>query len=263
MDTKIKHPHRDAFPTLIILTALSVIVTLLGGILAWLRILSIPAVPYIAGSFGLFCGVILVIVWLLGLNQMRRTAAFLASDRVLVRWTYTPEEWDTIRCQRQETTRGDWKLALGCLTVIFAITGALTGVLIGLDDDLGTVLLDGALGLFVGGLIGGILGLAVGGGNALGAWLAYRDLHPEQIALGASEIFANDQYFRSHAPYRYILKAYWDSEDTAFLLYDLWNPKPRGGSEETWSIYVPSRMHAAVEAVLSQIVIDKAAEKTE
>lgn len=253
METRIKHPHRDALPTLLALTVLSAGVGLLGGLFTWLDVLPSPVILYVAGAMGLFFGMVLVIIWLLGLNQMRRIAAFLGSDRVLVHWTYTPEEWADLRQRRYDATRGDWKVALGCLTVLFAITGGLTGVLIGLDESLVAAAVTGALGLLFGGVAGGLLGLAVSGGNVLGAWLAARDPRPEQVALGASEVFANDQYFRSHPPGRYVRQVSWDPEDANTLLCDIWNPKIRGESDETWSIVVPSRMHLAVDAVLPHI----------
>ncbi|MBN1875284.1 MAG: hypothetical protein JXA33_13735 [Anaerolineae bacterium] len=255
MNVQIKHPYRDAFPPALILMAVSAGISLLGGLLLWLDILSNPALLYIAGIFGVFWGLMAFIIWLMGLAQMRHIADFLASDRIWVSWTYTPEEWESLRRTRYEATQGDWKIALGCLTFIFAVAGALTGVFIGLEEDILAALLDGGRGIIIGAVFGGLLGVIVSGGNALAAWRAFQDTTPGYVALGASELYANAQYFRENLNLnRYICAVVWDAEDPTTLLYELWVPKVRGGDEETWTIYVPPRMRAAVDAILPRIV---------
>jgi hypothetical protein len=107
----------------------------------------------------------------------------------------------------------------------------------------------------VGGLFGAVLGVIVGGGNALAAWRAYQAQEPEQVALGATEIYANEVYFKSDED-RYIQRVRLETAETATLLMaELWNPKIRGSAEETWEIVVPPRMIREVEAILPRIAV--------
>ena len=157
----------------------------------------------ISGVFALFWLLIMIITWIMGLWQMRQVTQFLASDRPLLRWTYTLPEWEAIKQARQQE---DARQLENCLwlpdTSSLPLTGLLTGLLIGLDEGTVEGILGALAGTVIGGGIGAALGMVVGGGNALAAWRAYREAQPEQVALGASEIYANESYFKSNGSYR-------------------------------------------------------------
>ncbi|HUX76593.1 MAG TPA: hypothetical protein VMY40_08155 [Anaerolineae bacterium] len=94
-ESRIPNPYQDGFPALLGLVALTLILAVSGGIMValgkWEAGLMVPvSIPFV-----LF-GLLLLIVWLLGELQRRRIVAFLASDRPLVRWTYTSAEWREI-----------------------------------------------------------------------------------------------------------------------------------------------------------------------
>jgi hypothetical protein len=112
-------------------------IALVAAALTWLGVAELEAAVWIAGAFAALWILVLVITWLMGLRQMSLVRRFLASDRPLVRWTYTFPEWEALKEARKEETQGDWKLALGGLTVIMALAGGLTGALIGFDEGVG------------------------------------------------------------------------------------------------------------------------------
>lgn len=255
METRIRHPYRAGFPAFLGLIGLSGGIALVAGLLTWLNVAELEAIAGIAGAFAALWLLIMIITWLMGLRQMGLVRRFLASDRPLVRWTYTFPEWEALKETRKEETQGDWRLALGCLTVIMALAGGLTGALIGFDEGVGEGIAGGLAGVVVGGLFGAVLGIIVGGGNALAAWRAYQTQEPEQVALGAGEIYANEAYFRSDEN-RTIRGARLENDKTAtVLILNLWNPKPRGSSAETWEVFVPPRMIRDVEAILPRIAV--------
>jgi hypothetical protein len=252
----VKHPYRSVFPIYLGLIGLSGAIALLAGALTWLDIAELQIMALPAVAFALLWILIMVITWFIGLRQIRQVTQFLASDRPLLRWTYSLPEWEAIKEARHQETQGDWKTILGCMTFIFAITGALTGLLIGFDEGVAEGIAGALAGVVIGGMAGAALGVIVGGGNALAAWRAYQAQEPEQVALGATEIYANEGYFKSDEDYRFIRGVRLETGDAATLLIiDLWNPKPRSSSEETWEIAVPPRMLSDVERVLSRIVV--------
>lgn len=246
-------PYRRGLLAPLGLTLLALLATLATGGLFALGLLN-GVFFAIAVSFLLLFGVMALSVWLWGSAQQRRAAAFLASDRPLVRWTYTPREWERLQAAAWEEEGGDWKVQLGCLTVLLAITGALTGLLIGLDEGLLPALVGSGLGLAAGGLLGGVIGMVVAGGNHLGARLAQAQTTPGIVALAPNEVYALGNYFRGDGRSSYVRRVtlYRDAPLRLHLEIQL-PPRVRGPVEEAWMLPVPAPMLETVEASLPQL----------
>lgn len=131
-------------------------------------------------------------------GQCAPGVAFLGSDRPLVRWVYTPEEWRQARGFFYEELRSD-PPPLGCLALLFGAAGLLSGLLIGADDGLESSLLGAVIGGSIGAAIGGVLTLPV---RLINDRAAERILHaevPATVALGAHELFYERIYFDGRA----------------------------------------------------------------
>ncbi len=218
--------------------------------LAWFD-LADPVLGLIGLIFTLFFSLFFVIVWLLGRSQVRRIKRFLESDRSLVRWTYSSAEWKQIRESRWQEERGDWKIQFGCLTVLLALAGLLTGVLVGVEEGVLQAVGTGGVGLFIGGLVGGGIALVVAGSNYWSARLAHTQSEPGQIALGVDEIYANGNYFKGDGSSSIIQEAKIQrGNPTTLELQILFPPRPRLDREEQWSIVVPTQWVERVEEVL-------------
>jgi len=209
----------------------------------------------IAVCFFVLFGVITLIVWLSGRAQMRRAAEFLASERPLVRWTYSMPEWERLMGTGLEEEGGDWKVQFGCLTVLFAIAGALTGVLIGADESLVQALVNGAIGLVGGGAIGGILGAVVAGSQHLAMRRAYAHSAPGEVALGRDEVYALGNYFKGNGTSSYVRRVTLHHDAPVRLHVEIQlPPRVRGPVEEAWMLPVPPHKIEAIEAVLPEII---------
>lgn len=245
------NPYRSAVVTLAGMTGLFALVAALTGLLgeradapsAWFW----PA-AIVCGFFGL----LLFIVWVLGRIKASRMAAFLGSDRPLVRWTYTDDEWAQIQALRREESAGDGRLQVGFLTGLFAFIGLLVGLMVGFEEGWGEAIGGGAAGLAIGGGAGALIGGVVAGGNALAGRWADRDL-PGQVALGTDEILANGDYFRGKGRMRTVRGARLEPGDPTTLVVDIWSPKVRGSAEETWVVVVSDHALEAVRAALPRL----------
>lgn len=249
----IRHPHRRALLPISGLTGLF----LLTALAAW----SIPIsegikAPVLWVSFcasALF-GLSTLLIWVLGLIQIRRTRAFLDSERVLARWTYSTGEWAQLKEALWQEEKGDWKIQLGCLTFLFSLVGLLTGILIGLDEGVSEAVIYGFAGLAFGGLIGAGLGAIVAGSNYASARYAYADPEPGVVALGTQEIYFGDAYFRGNGGNRHIQEATLEHSPMPMLMLRLvFPPRPRMPSEEQWNIYVPEKWLDRVEEIIPQL----------
>ena len=210
--------------------------------------------PIIGVSFLALFGVITLVVWIWGQTQMRRAAAFLASDRPLVRWTYSPFEWERLKEAAWAEEGGDWKIQLGCLTVLFAITGLITGILIGADEGVGEAIAGAALGLVGGGVFGGIIGAAVAGGNHLGVRRARAQAEPGEVALGRDEVYALGNHFKGNGKSSYVRRVTLHHDAPARLHVEIQlPPRVRGPVEAAWMLPVPPHKIEAVEEVLPMI----------
>jgi len=198
-----------------------------------------------------FFGLLTLIVWLLGVRQLRQIRAFLASERPLLRWDYTPEEWRTLKEAVWQEQQGDWRLQFGCLTFLFGLVGLLVGGMLGAEEGFSEAVSGGLSGLMLGATGGAMLGAVVATGNYLAARSAYRQPEPDPVALAPHEIYANGAYFRGNGVHSYIQKAELQRGDPSVLRLELrMPPRPRMPDEEEWQIIVPPRMIEAVESAL-------------
>ena len=254
-ESRIRNPYRPALITigglliLFAVPALATVVVITRGTIAQ------PAAPFLFVGAGLFLLFSLswAITWAAGLIKARRMTAFLRSQRALVGWRYTDDEWEQIKEARWQEEHADWKVQLGCLTGLLGLAGLLTGALIGAEEGSAEAIVSGLAWGAAGSVSGGLIGAVIAGGNRLAARRAYRDPVPGLVALAPHEILANDDYFRGDGVNRYIKEAHLEPGDPAQLLIQVWSPKFRGAAEDEWTLAVPPRMRQAVAAVLPLI----------
>ena len=253
MKAHLRNPYQRAIVTLAGIVVFSLLATLAVWGLSGIAIAG-PALVWMGTIFSLFISLILLIIWLLGLRQVRRARNFLQSDRPLVRWTYSQAEWDQLKESLWQEEKGDWKVQWGCLTVLLALTGLLTGVMLGWEDGFPEILISGSLGLVLGGLAGATLGMLVAGGNHLGARQSYQQGRPGQVALGKDEIYASDDYFKGDGRTSYFkdLTLLRGNPDILELLI-VFPPRPRMPLEEDWRIPVPAKWVDQVEEILPRL----------
>ena len=258
---RIPHPYQQGLPALVGVVALTFIVVLVSAIMAALGMWESGVVALSSMPLALF-GLILLIVWLKGLAQVRQIEAFLASDRPLIRWTYTPAEWQEIKEVKWQEEKEDWKVQWGCLTALFGLAGLLAGLFIATDDISSSLFtLEAAIELAIGGLggaaigalAGGAIGAVVAGGNHLAARRAYRRLTSDHVALGAKEFYANAGYFTANG--NAITHVELTRGNPTILTIVTYTSRVRGPREEEWEIVVPRRLVSEVEAVVPQIVV--------
>jgi hypothetical protein len=215
----------------------------------WGSVILIP----VSSPFLLFC-LVQGVVWLMGQTQVKQIQDFLASDRPLLRWTYTQAEWEAIKSGQWEETKGDWKLALGCLTSIFGLVGLLVGILGMASGEINPFVSTG-VGVILGGLIGGV----VAGGNYLAARREYLQSDPCQVVLAPTEFFYNGQYFRADGDDSRIERVEYKRGNPSQLIlgtyYHPWWMRAR--EEGEWVIIVPRRVEEQVEAVMQSIRVSQ------
>jgi hypothetical protein len=243
-------PHRRGLIAPLWLTILA----LLGTFVAWGTsalgmtdaFLLVIAVFFLA----LFGGITLI-VWLWSRAQIQRAAAFLAGDRPLVRWTYSRQEWERLMGAGLAEEGGDWKVQFGCLTVLFGIAGALTGVLIGANESLGRAILGGVLGALGGGAAGGVIGAVVAGSQHLAMLRAYARSTPGEVALGRDEVYAFGNYFKGNGSTSYVRRVTLHNDAPVRLHIEIQlPPRARGPVEAAWMLPVPPQISEMVEEVL-------------
>jgi len=266
---RIPHPYQQGLPALVGVVALTFIVVLVSAIMAALGVWESGVVVLLSMPLALF-GLILLIVWLKGLTQVRQAASFLASDRPLIRWTYTPAEWQEIKEAKWQEEKGDWRVQWGCLTAILGLAGLLAGLFIAADDvssslftlEAAIELATGALGgAAIGAIAGGVIGAIVAGGNYLGARNDYRQPTPGHVALAPKEFYANDGYFKANG--NAITRVELTRGKPAILTIVTYTSRVRGPREEEWEIIVPRRLVDEVEAIVPQIVVSGPGSDTE
>jgi len=266
---RIPHPYQQGLPALVGLVALTFVIVLVSAIMAALGMWKSSVVVLLSMPLALF-GLILLIVWLQGLAQVRQATAFLASDRPLIRWTYTPAEWQEIKEAKWQEEKGDWRVQWGCLTAILGLAGLLAGLFIAADDissslftlEAAIELATGALGgAAIGALAGGVIGAVVAGGNYLGARNDYRQPTPGHVALAPKEFYANDGYFTANG--NAITRVELTRGKPTILTIVTYTSRVRGPREEEWEIVVPRRLVDEVEAIVPHIVVSEPGSDTE
>ena len=253
--THIRNPYRLGMIPLIGLTALFLIVTIL--IYGVNRVALTESIwGLIALIFTLFFGLISVIIWIIGVLQVRRIKEYLASERPLVRWTYSSAEWTQIRDAIWQDQRNDWALQFGCLTALLALAGLLSGLMVGAEDGFISALRSGVIGFLVGALAGSLIGALVAGCNYLAATSARRDDKPQSVALGIGEIYANGRYFKADGIRSHIQNSKLISGNPTLLEIQLkMPPRVRMPAEEIWQIPVSSAWVQKVEEILPVLAL--------
>lgn len=246
-------PYRRAWMAPLWLTLLA----LLGTLVAWgVSALGLTGYVFLAIAVGFLVlfGVMTLIVWVWGWTHIRRSNEFLASDRPLVRWKYSALEWERLKEAVWEEEGGDWKVQLGCLTVLFAIAGLLTGLLIGSDEGWGQAILGGVIGLVSGGVIGAVIGAVVASSQHLMVRKAYAQAEPGEVALGRDEVYALGNYFKGNGTSSYVRRVTLHRDAPVRLHIEIQlPPRVRGPVEAAWMVPVPPQMIEAVEEVLPMI----------
>jgi hypothetical protein len=150
---------------------------------------------FASGMIGITFLIAALILWVEGRNNQHRGSEFLQSDRVLVAWVYTPEEWQQVRQYFYEHMRSDHP-PYGCLPILFGGIGFLVGLMMGMTDS--RELVEAAASVLVGTLAG-----AVGGGvlilpvYLINQSTIERMRHPTPpacVALGRNELFYERVY---------------------------------------------------------------------
>lgn len=255
---KIPHPYQQAFPPLLGLISLGSMLALGSSIMVMLGVWRTPLIAILSFSFTLVFSLILFIIWIADLVQITRIKAFLASERPLIRWTYTPEEWEELKKMQWDEEKGDWKIQLGCLTFLFGLAGLLAGLLIAASESsldsytlIGELIFGGLSGATIGAAAGGAIGLAVAGGNYLSARKAYLQPTPGEVALGATEFYANGQYFRTNGGTIESIEFQPDTPAQLVIVTHTWYKRP---PIEEWVIFVPPRLVKEIQAISTQIM---------
>ena len=251
--TPTNDPYRRGWMVPLWLTILAFLGTLVAWGVSALELTSYIFLAIAVGFLVLF-GAITLIVWVWGQTQIRRATEFLASDRPLVRWKYSTLEWERLKETVWAEEGGDWKVQLGCLTVLFAIAGLLTGLLIGSDEGLGEALLGGVIGLMGGGVVGAVIGAVVAGSNHLMLRKAYVQAEPDEVALGRDEVYALGNHFKGNGKSSYVRRVTLHHDAPARLHVEIQlPPRVRGPVEAAWMLPVPPHKIEAVEEVLPMI----------
>jgi hypothetical protein len=215
------------------------------------------ALLWISLIFLLFFTLLWIIIWALGRYQMYQAKAFLASNRPLVRWVYSAQEWQDLKERIWQDEKQDWKLQWGCLTVLLGLAGSITGGLLGIEDGLFQIMLRTLLGFFWGALGGGLIGALVAGGNYWGARTEYLNPEPGEVALGRQEIFANGNYFKGNGKNKYIQQGkILDGNPMILEFLLVFPPRPRREPEEIWTIPIPDSYIKKVDSTLSALLGD-------
>jgi hypothetical protein len=250
---KIRNPYQRAMYVMWGLIGLFLILVVVTTVMVMLDIWNSAILIVISILFSLFC-LVQFIVWLAGQIQVKRIENFLGSTRPLLRWTYTPEEWQAIKDEEWQEEKGDWKVQLGCLTFLFGLVGLLVGLMGVVEGEEINPFVSTAIGI----AFGGSIGAAVAGGNYLAAQNEY--LHsdsPSEVVLAPTEIFCNGQYFKANGDYSHIESVKFIPGSPSTLLietyyYPWWL---RDREEGVWAIVVPQRLHREVEAILPFIEV--------
>jgi hypothetical protein len=205
---------------------------------------------YGLGMFSLTLLITLVILWAGGISNAKRGRAFLASERPLVSWVYTAEEWQKVRAYFYEQERSE-SPPLGCLPVLFSAAGLLAGLMIGFDDGLPEALLGGLIGIAVGAAVGGVLIVPVYLFNRSVQHSALRREDPPAVAIGVRELFYDQLYFDGERHTIYDVQLAADAPPR--LLIETFAIRGSFSAGFPGVIPVPPRMLASVQRALPQI----------
>jgi len=197
----------------------------------------------------LFLLAILAYTWVSGMLEARRMENFLSSSRPLVRWTYNRDEWKHIIDVQWDEEKNDWKFQLFGLTFIFWLVGSLVAIM-GILDGSGDI---NPIAATTGGAIFGLsLGIPIALGTLIATRWEYQHTNPT-TAIGADEVFHNNQYAKADGKVSFIRKAKVVKEGlSSKLLIDIYTSSSLGksGGILEWELPIPAGMERDVESML-------------
>ncbi len=242
-------PYARALRTVLALFLLALAALIASAILAR-AVEGAFAGVVVSGIFAALFGIILLAI--LGAEGVRRrqVEAFVASDRPLLRWTYTPTQAKRIRAGRWEEERSDWKMQFGCLTGLFGLVGALVGVMGYFSGELDPLVATGA-GLAFGAMVGGVVAVA----NHAGARAERGAGGPMMVALGIGEFAFDGEYFRERGAEHVIETMRLEEDTSPTLVIETWS-RPwyqRTPLEQEWHIPVPKEQVDAVRRLVEAV----------
>jgi hypothetical protein len=201
----------------------------------------------VSGALAAFFGVMLLVILGAGIVRGREIADFVGGDRPMVRWTYTPDEAASIRAERWEEERADWKVQFGCLTGLFGIVGVLVGIMGYFSGELDPLIATGA-GLAFGAAVGGVVALA----NHAGARAERGATGRVSVALGIGEFTFDGEYFRERGAEHVIERMRLEDGAVPDLVIETWSHPwyQRTPLEREWHIPVPSEQVDAVRRLV-------------
>jgi len=249
------HPYKDGVIFCGVLTGAFALSAMIFWALMFADLMDDSIWFILASVMAGFWLLVLTIVWLLGKRKLGHIKGFVNSDRPLVRWRYTTAEWQAMKEQEWEENKEIFRVAPGCLAAIFASSGVVFGLLVGLEKGLDAWVQFTFFGVLGGAIIGGLLGGLISLNNYLGSrWSRNKD-RQTLVALGADEVFHEREYFRSNGLTKYIMRVSLDeAAQPPKLTLVLYSPKPRqSSSKQTWSLVIPDRMVEQVKAILPAI----------
>ncbi len=237
----------EAWPVLWSLVGLCV----LGIIIAILT--GVEELSYALGMVGLTILLTQVVLWLAGRSNARHGAEFLGSNRPLVRWVYTPEEWQQVRSLFYEKAQTD-QPPLGCLPILFGGIGLLSGFFIGLEEGFPEGFMAMLIALGVGALFGGVMILPVKLINYRAAQNIMRASPPATVALGSHELFYERIYFDARVHQLKSIRLRERKRTMPHLEIDRFVSRYSLVIHFPTTIFVPPRMLPEVQEALPRIV---------
>jgi len=187
-------------------------------------------------AFAVLFGIIVAASLAAGAVRRRQIADFVASDRPMARWTYTPQESARIRAERWDGERGDWRLQFGCLTGLFGLVGVLVGLLGFLSGELNPIV-PVAAGVATGAAVGSVVAVADYAGGR-----AERSLStPIAVALGVGEFLYDGEYFCERGAEYVIESMHLEDGARPALVIETWSHPwfQRTPREQQWAFPVP------------------------
>jgi len=194
---------------------------------------------------GLIFMIILVITWLIGIIELNLATDFLNSERPLIKWTYTKENWLKMKDLELQESLGDPRLAFWALTILFSIVGLLVG-LMGIDDI--NFLVITLIGAAFGMVLGGIVSLSILITNIIAE--REKTEEPGQVAIGETEILSSNRYVKFRGKYNILKDVTFKKGSPSKLVFAIlcWGPRRR--RLEKWSILIPSHLEEQVKTLL-------------
>ncbi|WLT38204.1 hypothetical protein NON20_22300 [Synechocystis sp. B12] len=241
------HPFWGAIPVLGFLTILPL------GFFFWGMAIDANDWPYAALLvFLLFLFTLLIFFGQLWSN-VSQAKNFILSQRPLIRWRYSPDEWQQVRQAQLGESGEDMREMAGCAVPFFAGVGTLMGTVIGSVEGFVGVVPGAAIGALAGYIFGKILVPIATGLNQSTNRELYRTDLPVWVVLASGEIYYNRQYFRADAIGDRLEGITLDEGALTWLRIETFAPRGSITASFDGNILVPHRMLAEVKVVLPQL----------